>query len=92
MLEVRTWRFGSVAGWGEIGVADPGVWSIVGGIARWGEIGVTDLGVWSIVGSIAGWGEIGVADPDVWSAVERGEFRVVDPGFLCLEPPSLAGL
>ena len=51
-------RSQSVAGWGEIGVADPGVWSVAG----WGEIGVVDLGV----RSIAGWGEFGVADPTVW--------------------------
>ena len=76
VLEVRTWRFGSVAGWGEIGVADPGVRSIVGSVAGWGEIGVVDLGVRSTVGSVARWGEI----------------RVADPGFLCFEPPSLAGL
>ena len=69
----RSW---SVAGWGEIRVADLGVWSTVESIARWGEIAVADLGVWSAVGSVAGWGEIEVADP----------------GFLCLEPPSLAGL
>ena len=60
-------------------------------VAGWGEIGVADLGVRSAVGSVARWGEIGVADPGVWSIVERGEFGVTDLGFLCLEPPSLAG-
>ena len=66
----------SVAKWGEIGVADPSVWSIVRSVAGWGEIRVAHRGVWSTVGSVAGWGEIGVANL----------------GFLCLEPPSLAGL
>ena len=42
--------------------------------------------------SVAGWGEIRVIDPGVvWSAVRRGEFRVADPDFLCLEPPSHVG-
>ena len=41
--------------------------------------------------SVAGWGEIGVANLGVWSIVGRGEFRVIDPGFLCLEPSSLVG-
>ena len=66
-------------------------WSVVGSVARWAEIRVADLGVWSAVGSVDGWGEIGVADPGVWSVVKGGEFGVTDLGFLCLEPPSLAG-
>ena len=62
-----------------------------GSIARWGEFGVADLGVLEHSQSVAGWGEIGVANLCVWSTVGRGEFGVIDPGFLCLEPPSPVG-
>jgi len=42
---------GELESWGEIGVADPGAWSVVGSVARWGEIRVIDLGVWSAIGA-----------------------------------------
>ena len=58
--------------WGEIGVVDPDVWSIVGSVAGWGEIGVANLGFWSKARSVAGWGEIGVADPGVFGAQSEG--------------------
>ena len=42
-------RSRSVAGWGELGVADPGVLERSRSIARLGEFGVADPGVWCAV-------------------------------------------
>ena len=60
-------------------------------VARWGEIGVADPGCFGVQSKHSRMGEIRVVDLGVWSVVGRGEFGVIDLGFLCLEPPSLAG-
>ena len=66
----------SVAGWGEFGVADPGVLEHNRSVAGWSEFGVANPSVLERSQSVAGW----------------GEFRVADLGVLCLEPPSPVGL